>query len=119
MFDERQLVMRIGAGVAVTGKMLAARGDPFRLQRRMIAATQPGDVLGTLGERAVADDRILRIGEDVENGREVERNADGAELRRQRAREAFGERSSPLRPSVSIGGQTVNGDLSRATRPPS
>ena len=34
MLDERQLEMRVGARVAVTGKVLAARGDALRLQRR-------------------------------------------------------------------------------------
>ena len=34
MLDERQLEMRIGARVAVPGKMLAAGGDALRLQRR-------------------------------------------------------------------------------------
>ena len=33
MLDERQLEMRIGAGVAVPGKMLAARRDALGLQR--------------------------------------------------------------------------------------
>ena len=34
MLDERQLQVGIGAGVAMTGKVLAARGDALPLQRR-------------------------------------------------------------------------------------
>ena len=33
MLDQRQLEVRVRARVAVSGKMLAARGDPFLLQR--------------------------------------------------------------------------------------
>ncbi len=119
MLDERQLVVRVGARVAVPGKVLAARRNARLLQRRDDPLAQPGDVLGPLGQRAIADHRILRVREDVEDRRVVERNPDGLELRRQRAREPLGQRSSPLRPSVIIGGHTVNGAFSRATRPPS
>ena len=33
VFDHRQLVVRVDDGVAVSGEMLAARGDAGRLQR--------------------------------------------------------------------------------------
>ena len=57
---------------------------------------------------------------DVEHRRVVERDADGAQLRGQRRwRSGRASASSPLRPSVAIGGHSVNGAFSRATRPPS
>ena len=60
------------------------------------------------------------IGVDVEHRRVVERDADRPQLARQRPREPLGQRRrSPLRPSVAIGGHSVNGAFSRATRPPS
>ena len=93
MLDERQLEMRIGARVAVAGKMLAARGDAFRLQRPDDRAAEPRDLLGLLGERAIADDRVLRVGVDVEHRRVVERDADRLQLGRERAREALRQRA--------------------------
>ena len=120
MLDERQLVMRIGAGVAVPGKCFAARGDAFGLQRADDRGAEARDVLGFLRQRAIADHRVLRVGVDVEDRRVVERDADGLQLGGQRAREPLGEaRTSPLRPSVAIGGHSVNGAFRRATRPPS
>ena len=53
----------------------------------MIARPSRATLLGVLGERAVADHRVLRVGVDVEHGRVVERDADGRQLGRQRARE--------------------------------
>ena len=92
VLDERQLVVRVGARVAMAGKMLAARRDPRPLQRRDDPSAEPGDVVGPLGEGAIADDGILRVGEDVEDGRVVERDPDRLELGGEGAREALGER---------------------------
>ena len=92
MLDERQLVVRVGARVAMAGKVLAARRDPRPLQRRDDPSPEPGDVVGSVGERAIADDGILRVGEDVEDRRVVERDADRLELGGQGPREALGER---------------------------
>ena len=92
MLDERQLMVRVGARVAMAGKMLSARRDPRLLQRRDDPPAQPGHVLGPIGQRAVADDRILRVGENVEHRRVVERDPDRLELGGERAREPFGER---------------------------
>ena len=46
MLDQRQLEVRVGARVAVPGKMLAARRDPFGLQRPDDGGAQPRDLLG-------------------------------------------------------------------------
>jgi len=56
MLDERQLEMRVRARVAVAGKMLAAGRDAFALQRPDDRCAQASDVLGLLGERAIADE---------------------------------------------------------------
>ena len=120
MLDERQLEMRVDAGVAVPGKVLAARGDALGLQRPDDRRAEPGDVLGALGQRAIADHRVLRVGVDVEHRRVVERDADGLQLRGQRARESLGQRLvAAARPSVAIGGHSVNGaSAARRGRPP-
>ena len=113
MLDERQLEMRIGARVAMPGKVLAARGDARRpAASRMIAAPKPRHVLGALRQRAVADDRVLRVRVDVEHRRVVERDADrlAAPPPAPRANRSASA-SSPLRPSVAIGGHSVNGAL--------
>ena len=57
----------------------------------MITRPEPRDVLGALGQRAVADHRILRVRVDVEDRRVVERDPDRLELGRQRARESRGQ----------------------------
>ena len=102
------------------GKVLAARGDAFALQAADDGGAEPRDVVGLLGERAIADDRVLRIGVDVEHRRVVERDADRPAARPPaRARTARPAATSPLRPSVAIGGHSVNGAFRRATRPPS
>ncbi len=54
-------------------------------------APQTRDVLGPLRQRAIADDRVVGIRQDVEHGRVVERDADRLQLGRQRRREALGE----------------------------
>ena len=55
MLDERQLVMRVDARVAVPGKMLAAGGNALGLQRPDDRAAEPRDVFGAFGQRTIAD----------------------------------------------------------------
>ena len=86
----------------------------------MIAVAEPGDRVGPLGQRAIADDRILRIGVDVEHRRVVERDADRSQLARQRARKSLGQLLGAARGPASPSAATrVNGSFRRATRPPS
>ena len=80
---------------------------------------EPGDVLGALRQRAIADHRVLRIGEDVEDRRVVERDADRRQLGRERAGEPRGERLVAAPSERRHRRPPVNGRLSRATRPPS
>ena len=75
----------------------------------MIAAPSRATVVGVVGQRAIADDRVLRVGVDVEHRRVVERDADRPQLRGQRRGEPRRQRASPLRPSAAIGGHSVNG----------
>ena len=119
VFDQRQLVMRVGAGVAVPGKVLAARRHTLRLQHPDDGRAESRHGQRLIRERAVADDRVLRVRVDVEDRRVIERDADRAKLRGQGPSETLGQAVSPLRPSVAIGGHSVNGAFSRATRPPS
>ena len=92
VFDERQLEVRVGAGVAVPGEMLAARGKAGALKRADDHTSEPRDILGAFGERAIADDRVLRVRVDVEDRRIVEGDADGEELVGQRLGKPLGER---------------------------
>ena len=68
---------------------------------------------------AIADHGIRGIGEDVEHRRKVQVDPDGAEFGASAAAKRVASDSCALRPSVIAGGHTVNGALSRATRPPS
>ena len=86
MFHDRQLVMRVGNGVSVSREMLAAGRDACLLQRPDDRPPEPRDILRAFGQRAIANHRVLRVGMDVEHRRVVERNPDGLELRRERAR---------------------------------
>ena len=119
VLDERQLEMRVGARVAVSGKMLAARGDALGLQRPDDGGPEPRDIGRLFAQRAIANHGILRVRVHVEDGRVVERDADRFQLAASARANRSASASSPLRPSVAIGGHSVNGAFSRATRPPS
>ena len=92
MLHDRQLEMGVGARVAVTGEMFAARRDALGLQRPHDGAAEPRSLLGLLRQRAIADDGILRVGVDVQDGRVVQRDADALQLHRERPGESFGQR---------------------------
>ena len=92
MLDERELEMRVGARVAMTRKVFPAGGDTLGLQSANDCGAQPRHVGGFLRQRAVADDRVLRIRMDVEHRRIVERDADRRELQPQRAGKPRGKR---------------------------
>ena len=64
---------------------------PFGLQRADDRHTQTRPRPRPVRQRAVANDRIRLVGQDVEHRREVERNADGAQFRGQCTREPFGQ----------------------------
>ena len=72
MLDQRELQMRIGAGITVTRKMLAARRDPGVLQRVNDGGAEPRDHVRLIRQRAIADHRVLRIGVNVQHRRVVE-----------------------------------------------
>ena len=60
MLDERQLVMRIGARIAMTGKMLATRGNALRLQGFDDHCVRASRRPRAFGERAVANHGVGR-----------------------------------------------------------
>ena len=72
------------------GKCLPQAATPL-LCRLWIIAAPPRHAVGIFGQRAVADDRILRVGVDVEHGRVVERDAHGAQFGGQCLGEPFGD----------------------------
>ena len=71
--------------------MLAAGGHAFPLQRFHDRRAEPSDFLGFLRKRAIANHEIPRIRENVQHRRVVERDADGLQLRRERAGESLGQ----------------------------
>ena len=71
------------------GKCLPHAAMPFGLQRPHDRGAEPGDVLGLLRQRAIADDRVLRVGVDVEDRRVIEGDADALQLGRERSRESL------------------------------
>ena len=120
MLDQRHLVMRVGAGVAVPGKVLAAGGDALALQRLDDRRPEPRDVF----RRArPAPDRRSPDSSGLVRMSSTGVKSSVTPTARSSAASALANRaasfSSPLRPSVCIGGHSVNGDRSRATRPPS
>ena len=54
-----------GAPIAMSGEMLSAGGNPFRLERSDDDLREPRHVLRAFPERAVPDGGILRVGENV------------------------------------------------------
>ena len=84
MLDQRQLEMRVGAGIAMPGKVLAACGDAILLQHLDEDLAKPRDFLRCVSERAVANHRVLGVGVNIENGCVVERDADRLQLARER-----------------------------------
>ena len=68
-------------------EVFAARGDPRRLELGDDHASELGDELDLVAERAVADCRVGRVGQHIEHGCVIERDADRRQLLCQRARE--------------------------------
>ena len=91
MVDQRQLEVRIGARVAMSGKMFTAGGDTRALQRPDDHRPEPRNILGVLRQSAIPNDRVVHVRQHIENGSVVERNADRAELHGQRLGKPLGE----------------------------
>ena len=119
MLDDRQIVMRVDAGVAVSGKMLAGCGDPLRLERPDDDAADARDLVGALGQGTIANRRILQVREDVQDRRVIERDPD----RRSSAASARANRATSLVVAAPAEGPHRRPDgeraFRRATRPPS
>ena len=77
---DRQLDVRVGSDVAVTGKMFADRGHAAGAQPRMQRAAEMRDGIGIAVECAIADDGARAMVE-IEHRREAEVDAVGAQLR--------------------------------------
>src|SRR5688500_16948173 len=71
----------------MTGEMFAARRHTRLLQLVDDDLTKLRDGLRLLAERAIADDRIFRVGVDVEDGGVIERDPDRLQFGGERAGE--------------------------------
>ena len=91
VLDERELVMRICRGVAVSREMLAAGGYPFPLQRGDDDPAKPRDIFSPFGQGAIADHRVAGIRMDVEDWCVVQRDPYRLQLGRQRLRKSLGQ----------------------------
>ncbi len=80
MLDERKLEMGVNRRVPMPRKVLSACGDAVILQAANNGGAQLPHHRGIVGERAIANDRVLRVGVNVQDGRVVERDADGLEF---------------------------------------
>jgi hypothetical protein len=72
-------------------KVLSAGGNAVVLERRDDRDAQASDHLRILCKGAVANDRVVGVRVDIEHGRVVERNADGAQFARERCGKPGGE----------------------------
>ncbi len=82
--------MRVGVGIAVTGKVLQRRQHPVVLKPADIAAHQAGNRVGILAERACIDDGVQRVVVDVSVGRKIHVDAHGPALERRDATDRIG-----------------------------
>ena len=80
MLDERQLEVGVHRRVAVTGKVLAAGGNAVVLQTANDRRTELRNAFSRFRQRTIADDRVLRIGVDVEDRGIVQRDAHGLQF---------------------------------------
>ncbi len=111
MLDERHLVVGVDARIAVPGKMLAAGGDACSLQGLDDDRPEPCDDFRRPGQRPIADHGILRIGENVEHRRKVERHAYRAKLGGQRPGKSLRQRL------VAAAPERLHGRPQRERRP--
>jgi len=95
VLEEAQLLRRALRNVAKTGKVLAAGPHAARLQLFDDGRGQQGHHIGRICQRPIAQVTILRIREDVEHGRKVERDPDRAQFSGERACEPPGELGLP------------------------
>ena len=80
MEDDGEIKVAVDRGVAVPGEVLAAGEDVVLLQALEERDGVAHHGAGIAAEGAVADDRVRRVGVDVEDRREIEVESDGAEL---------------------------------------
>ena len=88
---EGQREMRVNGGVAVAGKVLRASGHAGVLEPPNERAHMPRHELAVRAERPDPDHRVLRVGVDVRDRREVEVDADLGQLGPEGGGDALGE----------------------------
>jgi D-glycero-alpha-D-manno-heptose-7-phosphate kinase len=84
VFDDGQAFVGVDVRVPMPRKVLTAGGNTTALKRVDQHRAEFGDHVGPVRQRAIADHRIGRVGMDVENRREVERDARGTQFRGER-----------------------------------
>ena len=100
MVNHRQLVVRIGIGVAVAGKMLCRGQHPLALQPQHILYAQLAHSLAVGAKRASANHRVLRVGVYVHHRGKVDVYAHFAAL-------SANLLAHPAHQRVGIGRQTA------------
>src|SRR5882672_8846382 len=101
--------MRVFRRVAVTGKVLARGQEPGRLQPSDPGHAEASARIRISAEGAVADDRIVRTGIDVEDGCEGDRETYRRELRADRTGDPQRERRIVPGRDGSHGGHVEQG----------
>lgn len=109
--------MAIARRVAVSGEVLAGRGGAPRAQPRQRREAEARDFSGVLAVGAGADHRIAGIVVDIEDRREVEVEAERAQLAGGRAAPALGVRRVAGRAHRHRGGEG-GGRVFEAADPP-
>ncbi len=80
--EHRKRMVRVGIRVAVSGKMFADRHDAAIGQSTRKSHSKTAYPLGILAKRTIADDRVARVGIDIEHRGEVDSYAEFAALSR-------------------------------------
>ena len=88
--DLSEAEMRIGSGVAVSGKMFGRGQHAALVSAANVRRHEIAHLLGVFSERARVDDGIRRVGIHVGVGEEIPMHSDGPRLERGDASEGFG-----------------------------
>ena len=75
----------------MSGEVFAACQHAVALKTGDDRQSECLDLLGIAAERPVADDRIVGVAVDIQDGREIHVHADGAQLQRRDLGETIGE----------------------------
>ncbi len=100
--------MGIDVGLSVPGKMLRGRQDPQALRTPDVGAPEFRDALRRIAERARVDDRVIRIGIEIEDRIQQEVDAKGPRFPRGHVRLKLEVRFGSERPHRHGPGKTAS-----------